>query len=113
MGRARGARQEVEVSADCLDMLTRLLVAEPGARMNMEQIKVQRWFQRGLPPGALEMNDFLLQGLADMDKVVQPAPPARPWLACPPRTAACSPALPPVPAVPVTRALLHVLSAVW
>lgn len=83
-GPARGG-QEVEVSADCLDMLTRLLVAEPGARMTMEQIKVHRWFQRGLPPGALEMNDFLLQGLADMDEVVQPAPgqPACPALPLP------------------------------
>lgn len=101
MGRARAARQEVEVSADCLDMLTRLLVAEPGARMNMEQIKVHRWFQRGLPPGALEMNDFLLQGLADMDEVVQPAP-ARP--ACPAPPPACLPCLRP-PAVPGARGL--------
>lgn len=61
--------QEVEVSADCLDILTRLLVADPGARMSMAEIKVHRWFQRGLPPGALEMNDFLLQALTDMEEV--------------------------------------------
>ena len=57
------------MSADCLDILTRLLVADPGARMSMAEIKVHRWFQRGLPPGALEMNDFLLQALTDMEEV--------------------------------------------
>ena len=66
---AGGGAQEVEVSADCLDILTRLLVADPGARMSMAEIKVHRWFQRGLPPGALEMNDFLLQALTDMEEV--------------------------------------------
>ncbi len=63
------------MSADCLDMLTRLLVAEPSARMSMGEIKVHRWFQRGLPPGALEMNDFLLQSLTDMDEVLAPGTP--------------------------------------
>ena len=63
------------MSADCLDMLTRLLVAEPSARMSMGEIKVHRWFQRGLPPGALEMNDFLLQSLTDMDEVLTPGTP--------------------------------------
>ena len=61
--------QDVEVSGDCLDMLTRVLVAAPAKRMSMEQIKAHRWFLKGLPPGALEMNDFLLQGLAGQEEV--------------------------------------------
>ena len=65
------APQDVEVSSDCLDMLTRVLVAAPAKRMAMEQIKAHRWFLKGLPPGALEMNDFLLQGLAGQEEVCQ------------------------------------------
>ena len=61
--------QDVDVSADCLDILTRVLVAQPSQRMNMEEIKTHPWFLKGLPPGALDMNDFLLQGLADQEEV--------------------------------------------
>lgn len=57
------------MSADCLDILTRVLVASPAERMSMEQIKTHHWFLKGLPPGALEMNDFLLQGLANQEEV--------------------------------------------
>ena len=64
--------QEVEVSVDCLDILTRVLVASPGDRMSMDEIKTHAWFLKGLPPGALEMNDFLLQGLANQEEVSQP-----------------------------------------
>jgi len=61
----------VEVSGDCLDMMTRVLVAQPSKRMSMEEIKTHPWFLKGLPPGALEMNDFLLQGLANQEEVSQ------------------------------------------
>ena len=61
--------QDVDVSSDCLDILTRVLVAQPSARMSMEEIKTHPWFLKGLPPGALEMNDFLLQGLANQEEV--------------------------------------------
>ena len=61
--------QDVEVSADCLDILTRVLVAQPSQRMTMEEIKTHPWFLKGLPPGALDMNNFLLQGLADQEEV--------------------------------------------
>ena len=61
--------QNPSVSADCLDMLERVLVAEPSKRISMEQIKTHRWFTKGLPPGALEMNEYLLQGLSTMDDV--------------------------------------------
>ena len=63
------AVQDVEVSAECLDILTRVLVAQPSERMTMDEIKTHPWFLKGLPPGALEMNDFLLQGLANQEEV--------------------------------------------
>ena len=59
------------MSADCLDILTRVLVAAPSTRMSMDKIKTHPWFLKGLPPGALEMNDFLLQGLANQEEVRQ------------------------------------------
>ena len=66
---AWGAAQDVDVSAECLDILTRVLVAQPSDRMTMDEIKTHPWFLKGLPPGALEMNDFLLQGLANQEEV--------------------------------------------
>lgn len=62
------------MSVDCLDILTRVLVASPGDRMSMDEIKTHAWFLKGLPPGALEMNDFLLQGLANQEEVSQSNP---------------------------------------
>lgn len=44
-------------------MLTRVLVAPPGDRLSMEDIKQHPWFLQGLPPGALDMNEFLLRGM--------------------------------------------------
>lgn len=44
-------------------------MADPTRRISMEEIKTHKWFTRGLPPGALEMNEFLLQGLSTMDDV--------------------------------------------
>lgn len=58
-----GWLQNVAVSQDCLDMLTKVLVAEPAQRMSMEDIKCHPWFLEGLPPGALDMNEFLLKGM--------------------------------------------------
>lgn len=56
-----------QVSPECLDMLKRVLIAEPAQRISMTEIKTHKWFTKGLPPGALEMNEFLLQGLSTMD----------------------------------------------
>ena len=61
--------QHPQVSTECLDILRRVLVADPSRRITMEEIKTHKWFTRGLPPGALEMNEFLLQGLSTMDDV--------------------------------------------
>lgn len=66
--------QNVEVSKDCLDMLTKVLVAEPAQRMSMEEIKQHRWFLAGLPVGALDMNEFLLRGMEPQASVCAPAP---------------------------------------
>ena len=55
--------QSVHVSGDCLSILTRVLVASPTERLSMEAIKTHPWFLAGLPPGALDMNEFLLRGM--------------------------------------------------
>lgn len=61
--------QQPQVSSECLDILKRILVADPNQRISMEEVKQHVWFSTGLPPGALEMNKFLLQGLTTMDDV--------------------------------------------
>ena len=55
--------QSVPVSKDCLDILTHMLVAVPQDRLSMDAIKTHPWFLAGLPPGALDMNEFLLRGM--------------------------------------------------
>ena len=68
------AAQDVVVSPDCLNMLTRVLVAPPGDRMSMEDIKQHPWFLGSLPPGALDMNEFLLRGMEPFNLSMVPAP---------------------------------------
>jgi len=80
--------QNPRISSECLDMLKRMLVAEPAQRISMAEIKSHKWFTRGMPPGALEMNEFLLQGLSTMDAVsiplfTHPLPTLLPRTACP------------------------------
>ena len=75
--RAPGA----QVSAPCRDLLARLLVADPGERMTMAEIKVHSWFLEDLPDGALAMNDWYLQSRPVHDQARRPRPrpaPARP-----------------------------------
>ncbi|KAK9834462.1 hypothetical protein WJX74_002218 [Apatococcus lobatus] len=62
---------DVPVSEDCLDILRRVLVANPSQRLNMDQIRAHRWFRGSLPPGALEMNKFLINGFGPMDEFCQ------------------------------------------
>ena len=50
----------VAMSADCRNLLSRILVADPGARMTVPHILAHPWFLRGLPPGVAEMNDRLV-----------------------------------------------------
>ena len=66
---------DVPVSSECVDLLTRVLVADPNARMSMEDIKSHFWFIQDLPEDALDMNDFYLQAPQNMEMVsVIPAP---------------------------------------
>ena len=55
------------MSGDCLNILTRMLVASPTDRLSMELIKTHPWFLAGLPPGALDMNEFLLRGMEPLN----------------------------------------------
>ena len=52
--------QDIHVSDECRDLLQKVLVADPAQRLSMEELKRHEWFLRGLPPGALEMNEFLM-----------------------------------------------------
>lgn len=53
--------QTPEVSAECVDMIKRMLVADPEKRITMHEIKKHPFFLSGLPDGALDMNDTLFQ----------------------------------------------------
>lgn len=39
----------LKVSAECQDLLSRIFVADPARRYNIEQIKQHPWFRRNLP----------------------------------------------------------------
>ena len=60
---------DVPVSPVCLDLVRRILVADPAKRLSMEGIKRHPWFLKDLPPGALDMNDFYLQAPPFLDQV--------------------------------------------
>eukprot|EP00199_Chlamydomonas_sp_CCMP681_P002628 CAMPEP_0119116116 /NCGR_PEP_ID=MMETSP1180-20130426/52106_1 /TAXON_ID=3052 ORGANISM="Chlamydomonas cf sp, Strain CCMP681" /NCGR_SAMPLE_ID=MMETSP1180 /ASSEMBLY_ACC=CAM_ASM_000741 /LENGTH=324 /DNA_ID=CAMNT_0007105231 /DNA_START=111 /DNA_END=1085 /DNA_ORIENTATION=- len=51
---------EVPISAECHDLLRRILVADPKARLSMEKVMTHPWFKVNLPVGALEYNRGLL-----------------------------------------------------
>ena len=71
--------QSVPVSGDCLNILTRMLVASPAERLSMDLIKQHPWFKAGLPPGALDMNEFLLRGMEPLNlSMVRRLCPGRP-----------------------------------
>lgn len=50
----------VAMSADCRDLLSRILVADPARRITVPAILRHPWFLRGLPDGVAEMNDRLV-----------------------------------------------------
>ena len=60
---------DVPVSAECADLLTRVLVADPHVRLSMDDIKRHPWFNQDLPGGALQMNNFYLQAPPFLDMV--------------------------------------------
>lgn len=60
---------DVPVSPICLDLIKKILVADPAKRLSMESIKAHPWFLKDLPLGALDMNDFYLQAPPFLDQV--------------------------------------------
>ncbi|KAG1679770.1 hypothetical protein FOA52_012681 [Chlamydomonas sp. UWO 241] len=51
----------VEVSPEGRDLLQRMLLPDPAARIQLEQIMVHPWFTTNLPPEAATMNDSYLR----------------------------------------------------
>lgn len=51
---------EVPASAAVIDLIGKLLVADPTRRASMDDILSHPWFQQALPTGALQMNDYYL-----------------------------------------------------
>lgn len=59
----------VQVSAECKDLLTRLLVADSEQRLSMEDIKNHSWFTHALPSGAIQMNDWYMREANGINEV--------------------------------------------
>lgn len=57
------------MSAECKDLLTRLLVADSEQRLSMEVIKAHPWFTHALPSGAVQMNDWYMREANGIDEV--------------------------------------------
>lgn len=53
--------QHVRVSAECCDLLHRILVADPAARISLADIQRHPWFLAELPEGCQDMNARLLE----------------------------------------------------
>jgi serine/threonine-protein kinase SRK2 len=49
------------VSPECKDLLARILIDNPDKRITVQQILRHPWYQKGLPPGVVEMNNTCLQ----------------------------------------------------
>ena len=59
--------RHVSVSAECQDLLRRILVAEPERRITMEQIQRHPWCLHDLPEGVAELNSKLLSQPEELD----------------------------------------------
>ncbi|GAX81597.1 hypothetical protein CEUSTIGMA_g9025.t1 [Chlamydomonas eustigma] len=46
----------IKVSDDCKDLMSRILVADPTKRLNIQDIFRHPWYTKNLPPGVIEMN---------------------------------------------------------
>ena len=51
---------EILTSPECKDLLAKILVADPTQRLTIRGIVEHSWFQMGLPPNAMSMNDAYL-----------------------------------------------------
>lgn len=47
--------RETNITEECLDLLRRMLLPEPSARLSMEAIMAHPWFVKNLPPEAVDM----------------------------------------------------------
>jgi hypothetical protein len=56
----------VQLSAECRDILKRLLTPNSAERICIEDIKRHAWYLKDLPDGALEMNDFYVTAVSQM-----------------------------------------------
>ena len=50
-----------KVSAECRDLLHKLLVANPDERLSIPQIQAHPWYRKGLPPNVIKMNEQCLK----------------------------------------------------
>ncbi|KAK9828792.1 hypothetical protein WJX72_002102 [[Myrmecia] bisecta] len=50
----------IPVSAECQDLLSHILVADPAKRYTIEQIQQHPWYRVDLPPGVIHMNEQCL-----------------------------------------------------
>ncbi len=56
VGQKYATPREVPVSADCLDILNRMLTPDPAKRIKLESIMTHVWFTTSLPAQAANMN---------------------------------------------------------
>jgi len=69
----------VQVSDECRDMLSKILVREPHRRITIDGIQSHPWYLKNLPPGVKEMNDSLfvphegLQSISEIERIVREA----------------------------------------
>jgi hypothetical protein len=57
---------QVHLSAECLHLISRMIVPDPQSRMALEQIMVHPWFLQDLPAGTLGMNTAYLNHPRDL-----------------------------------------------
>jgi len=62
-----GLPPRANVSPECRDLLSKLLVADPRSRIRLDGIWRHPWFQQDLPPGVAAMNTQLLSSPATFD----------------------------------------------
>ncbi len=59
--------ERLQLSEECKDLVSRLLVADPARRITLPDILRHPWYLRDLPAGVGEMNDDLLATPEDFD----------------------------------------------
>ena len=70
------------VSAECRDLLGRILVADPAARISLAAIQQHAWFLAELPEGCQDMNARLLEEPPEPELQARAADPASTCIWC-------------------------------